>query len=148
VETGHSLVKYLIHAPTMRTPKCVQYTENAYLAMKAILKAVMDHNKTNPTNPIRVVLCSGLCTFYGKMDPDVAAGQMLAAYNNALSPPKWIDWEFASERENQVSLLTRKCLCQQTAPKATPHNFLLYILKNVVVINNDRCIVPLYYWLY
>ena len=79
VETRDLTIPYLISAPTMRIPMNVSNTLNAYLAFRAAIRAVKQHN-AGSNKPIRSLLCPGLCTAVGRMQPDVAAKQMAAAY--------------------------------------------------------------------
>ena len=79
VETNDPRIPYLVSAPTMRVPMNVSNTVNAYLAFRAALVAVRDHNRRHPGS-IRSLLCPGLATFYGCMDPRRSARQMLLAY--------------------------------------------------------------------
>jgi O-acetyl-ADP-ribose deacetylase (regulator of RNase III) len=80
VETRDARIPYLVSAPTMRVPMNVADTVNAYLAFRAALIAVRDHNRAAPEIPIQSLLCPGLATFYGCMDPRRSARQMLHAY--------------------------------------------------------------------
>jgi O-acetyl-ADP-ribose deacetylase (regulator of RNase III) len=79
VETLDAAVPYLISAPTMRVPMDVSETLNAYLAFRAAIRAVKQHNAVD-NRSIRSLLCPGLCTAIGRMSPDLAARQMAAAY--------------------------------------------------------------------
>jgi O-acetyl-ADP-ribose deacetylase (regulator of RNase III) len=79
VETLDTAIPYLISAPTMRVPMNVSKTPNAYLAFRAAIRAVKQHNAESD-RPIRSLLCPGLCTAIGRMQPDMAAKQMAAAY--------------------------------------------------------------------
>lgn len=75
------LIKYLISAPTMRVPLDVSTTVNAYLAFRAIILAVHNHNKKAAgTDKIRSVLCPGLGTAVGLMPKVRCANQMLQAF--------------------------------------------------------------------
>lgn len=77
-------IRYLISAPTMRTPCDVSNTVNAYLAFVAALRVADQHPEINS------VLCPGLGTAIGKMPAWNCAIQMHAAwkrYNN----PKFFD---------------------------------------------------------
>jgi O-acetyl-ADP-ribose deacetylase (regulator of RNase III) len=80
VETRDARIPSLVSAPTMRVPMNVADTVNAYLAFRAALIAVRDHNRAAPDIPIQSLLCPGLATFYGCMDPRRSARQMLHAY--------------------------------------------------------------------
>jgi O-acetyl-ADP-ribose deacetylase (regulator of RNase III) len=58
VETLDPDIPFLVSAPTMRVPMNVSNTLNAYLAFRAAIRAVRQHNKTD-ARPIRKVLCPG-----------------------------------------------------------------------------------------
>jgi O-acetyl-ADP-ribose deacetylase (regulator of RNase III) len=73
--------QYLIVSPTMRVPgDDVGETINAYLAMRAALAAVLDHNQGGRRRIERVAV-PGLGTGVGGMAPDESARQMRAAYD-------------------------------------------------------------------
>ncbi|CAL1533920.1 unnamed protein product [Lymnaea stagnalis] len=77
-------IEYLISAPTMRVPEVVKETANAYLAFRAVILAVEEHNSNkqdiNPFKPIKRVLVPGLATMVGRMPAKRCAYQMLQAY--------------------------------------------------------------------
>ncbi len=83
---GEEDFKFLISSPTMRVPQNVSGSVNAYLAFRAALIAVLEHNKTSE-NKINSVLCPGLGTAIGKLDPKIAAMQMYTAYEFILKKP-------------------------------------------------------------
>ena len=106
-------VKYVAHTPTMRVPRDVCGTDNAYATMKASLLAVKAHNHTVDTFPkelqlfpkmyrINSVVTTGLATLAGRMPFDKVAKQMALATYHVMNPPKMIDWYFASERDAQI----------------------------------------------
>ncbi|RTQ49324.1 Appr-1-p processing protein [Hymenobacter gummosus] len=76
LETGDAQIPYLISAPTMRVPTNfnIPTSINAYLAMKAVLIQARAHER------IATVAVPGMCTGVGRMQPEIAARQMLAAY--------------------------------------------------------------------
>jgi O-acetyl-ADP-ribose deacetylase (regulator of RNase III) len=80
IETFDMEIPYLVSAPTMRVPMDVSNSLNAYLAFRAAIRAVRQHNSIS-TKPIRSVLCPGLCTAVGRMPAALAAKQMAAAYS-------------------------------------------------------------------
>jgi O-acetyl-ADP-ribose deacetylase (regulator of RNase III) len=80
IETLDACIPFMISAPTMRIPADVSGTLNAYLAFRAALCAVKLHNASSPPIPISSVLCPGMATAIGNMPPQIAAGQMHAAY--------------------------------------------------------------------
>lgn len=75
--------KYLVCAPTMRVPMVITDTVNAYLAFRATLIALKEFPQ------IESVLCPGLGTTIGKMDPGIAALQMRVAYNQIEKNRPW-----------------------------------------------------------
>ena len=77
VETGDPKFPNLVVAPTMRVPGDVGGTVNAYLAMRAAL-AMSDRVG------LRSLLCPGLGTAVGQMDPTIAARQMRLAWDNIV----------------------------------------------------------------
>ena len=83
VETRDATIPFLISAPTMRVPMSVSNTLNAYLAFRAAIRAVRQHNTEN-NRLIRSVLCPGLCTAIGRMPPRLAAKQMATAYRTCV----------------------------------------------------------------
>lgn len=83
VATGHPTIPWCISAPTMRTPADVADTVNAYLALRAALLAVIDHNRRGQP-PIARVLCPGLATAVGRMPVDRCARQMRAAWDRVV----------------------------------------------------------------
>ena len=82
VPTHDRLFPWLISAPTMRVPMDVSGTVNAFLAFRAVIRAVRDHNQTGAA-AIHTVLCPGLGTAVGRMEPASCARQMYAAYRTA-----------------------------------------------------------------
>ena len=88
IETNHPQIPLCISAPTMRVPEPVHHTVNAYLALRAALRAA----KADPR--IKTVLCPGLGTAVGRMSDDRCAVQMYAAYEvvvlgQTLAPRTW-----------------------------------------------------------
>ncbi|RFS16497.1 macro domain-containing protein [Emticicia sp. C21] len=80
IETGDSVIPFLISAPTMRVPMNfnIDTSVNAYLAMKAVLIQA----KNEPG--INSVAVPGLCTGVGRMAPMIAARQMFQAYKEII----------------------------------------------------------------
>ncbi|HEY4238834.1 MAG TPA: macro domain-containing protein [Kofleriaceae bacterium] len=83
VPTLHADIPWCISAPTMRVPRNVAETVNAYLAFRAALRAVLAHNASGE-RPIRRVLCPGLATHVGKMPVARCARQMRVAWDRVL----------------------------------------------------------------
>jgi O-acetyl-ADP-ribose deacetylase (regulator of RNase III) len=88
VETHHKDIPFLISAPTMRVPLDVSTTVNAYLAFRASIRAVREHNKAAGRR-IETVLCPGLGTAVGAMAPEVCARQMHYAYGTSHLGQVW-----------------------------------------------------------
>lgn len=80
VPTYHDAYTWLVSAPTMRVPMSVETTANAYLAFRAILRAIREHNGTHES-PIRSLVCTGLGTGVGCIPPKRCAKQMRYAYD-------------------------------------------------------------------
>jgi len=91
---NHPKYKFIAHVPTMvAVPKSsinstdsikdLNNTRNAYLAFRALLSAVLNHNKIND-NKIQSIVTNSFCTEYniddGGMDPEEAAKQMRLAF--------------------------------------------------------------------
>ena len=66
----------LVSAPTMFLPHDVSKTRNAYHAMMAALMAFKKFGKCD------LLVATGLCCGYGKMDPVVSAKQIREAYDD------------------------------------------------------------------
>jgi O-acetyl-ADP-ribose deacetylase (regulator of RNase III) len=101
VETQHPKHPYVAHTPTMRVPMEIAHTDNVYLAMSVMLRAVRHHNKT-AEQPIQVVACPGLGTGTGNVPFKEAAYQMALACKNFLNPPSYIDWVYADRRQSRI----------------------------------------------
>jgi len=87
VPTGNRRIPRLVVAPTMRRPGDISETENAYLAMRAALEAVREHNEKRaeaPDDRIRTLLVPGMGTGVGGMGPSDAADQMKRAVIEVL----------------------------------------------------------------
>lgn len=86
VDTGHIDWPLLIVAPTMRVPENVSHTLNSYLAFRATLLAVAAKNAATPA--IRSIVCPGLGTGIGGVDPRRCAVQMRLAFKQAAGPAR------------------------------------------------------------
>jgi len=83
VATDDARWPWLIVAPTMRVPESVGQTVNAYLAFRAALLAIRRHDA-----PIRSLVCCGLGTGIGGMEPRRCAVQMRLALRHAEGPAR------------------------------------------------------------
>lgn len=86
VPTFDDDIPYMISAPTMREPSDVSETDNAYLAFRAVLRAVRAHNVRADAaiRPIRMVLCPGLATGTGNLPVAACAAQMRRAFDEEM----------------------------------------------------------------
>jgi O-acetyl-ADP-ribose deacetylase (regulator of RNase III) len=82
VPTGHARWPYLIAAPTMRVPEHAGQTLNAYMAFRAVLLAAAR------VPEIRSIVCPGLCTGIGGMEPRRCAIQMKMALRQVTGPAR------------------------------------------------------------
>lgn len=101
VPTGHPAHPFVAHAPTMRVPMNICGTDHVYLALWATLTAVHRHNQTE-ARKIHHLVCPGLGTGTGGMDPLEAGLQMCLAYEHFLNPPTVINPTFAQVRHERI----------------------------------------------
>lgn len=104
VETGSVLIPWCVSAPTMRQPMGVADTLNAFLAFRAALLAVRDHNRTK-RSPIRRLLCPGLGTAVGNMPAPRCARQMRAAWDRVVEQRAFFPTSLRAAVEDQDRLL-------------------------------------------
>jgi O-acetyl-ADP-ribose deacetylase (regulator of RNase III) len=104
INTNHNKWSYMISAPTMRIPENVAFTLNAYIAFRAILIAINSFNESKPKRPIKSLVCSGLGTGIGSMEPVKCAAQMRAAYKLIKEPARISS--FAEIHKLHLTLLT------------------------------------------
>lgn len=83
LEMENRKLPHIIVAPTMRTPGNIRGTINAYLAMRAVLVAVLKHNESRPVK-IEHIVVPALGTGVGRMPFEEAAQQMSKAYQNIM----------------------------------------------------------------
>lgn len=83
IETGEPRWPLLVVAPTMRVPESVAQSLNAYLAFRAALLACRRH-----ATGINSLVCCGLGTGIGNMEPTRCAAQMRIAYKHAQEPAR------------------------------------------------------------
>lgn len=84
IEMSYRQFSFLIIAPTMRVPSNVGKSINAYLAMRAILVAVLQHNSITSNEKINHIILPSLCTGVGGMPFQEAAEQIYTAILNIL----------------------------------------------------------------
>lgn len=83
VETEHDDIPWCVSAPTMRIPRDVSDTVNAFLAFRAALRAVIAHNASG-AQKIETLLCPGLGTAVGRMPAHRCARQMRMAWDRVV----------------------------------------------------------------
>jgi O-acetyl-ADP-ribose deacetylase (regulator of RNase III) len=88
VETNHATWPYLVAAPTMRVPENIAQTTNAYLAFRAALLAIGRFNKDAGKPIIRSLVCPGLGTGIGLLEPRRCAVQMRMALKSVVDPAR------------------------------------------------------------
>lgn len=100
VPTGNATIPWLIVAPTMRVPMSfnIATSVNAYLAMKAVLIAALQHDE------IRSVAVPGLCTGVGRMPASISAHQMVMAYDEVVVGRRPDIGDFAAAQRHQSEL--------------------------------------------
>ena len=104
ININHNKWSYMISAPTMRIPENVAFTLNAYNAFRAVLIAINSFNESQPQKPIKSLVCSGLGTGIGSMEPIKCAAQMRAAYKLIKEPARIPS--FAEIHKSHQTLLT------------------------------------------
>jgi len=104
INTNHGKWSYMIAAPTMRVPENIAFTLNAYIAFRAILIAINNFNESKPNRPIKSLVCSGLGTGIGSMEPVKCATQMRAAYKLIKESARISSFE--EIHKSHLSLLT------------------------------------------
>jgi O-acetyl-ADP-ribose deacetylase (regulator of RNase III) len=89
IPTPEGPFSHLISAPTMRKPHPVFWTQNAHLALRAVLQAVLRWNADSADTdalPIQAIYCPGLATGAGMMPSGRAARQMRRAWDQMQTP--------------------------------------------------------------
>lgn len=86
-EVGYK-IKYLIHTPTMRIPERITDPRIVYQCMRSTL--IEAHNIG--AEEIVIPAFGGLT---GKVDHEMIAAMMKAAYDQIKNPPTKIDWRYA-----------------------------------------------------
>ncbi|MDB9975548.1 macro domain-containing protein [Candidatus Thioglobus sp.] len=104
INTNHDKWSYMIAAPTMRIPENIAFTLNGYIAFRAILTAINRFNESKPKRPIKSLVCAGLGTGIGSMEPVKCATQMRAAYKLIKEPARISS--FAEIYKSHLTLLS------------------------------------------
>lgn len=118
-ETGNSQHPWLVHAPTMRVPLIIDGTDAVYNATRAALLAIFQHNKSaGEDRKIESVVFPAMGAGCGQVPPDSVARQMKLAWDSIRNPPKAINWQYASARQNAVFSTTAYCPSKTLCPNA------------------------------
>ncbi|EIO3442315.1 macro domain-containing protein [Salmonella enterica] len=109
-ETGDGEHPWLVHAPTMRVPLIIDGTDAVYNATRAALLAIFQHNKSAAEyKKIKSVVFPAMGAGCGQVPPESVARQMKLAWDSFSNPPKAINWQYASDRQNAVFSTTAYC---------------------------------------
>lgn len=118
-ETDNSKHPWLVHAPTMRVPLIIDGTDAVYNATRAALLAIVQHNKSaGEDRKIESVVFPAMGAGCGQVPPDSVARQMKLAWDSFSNPPKAINWQYASARQNAVFSTTAYCPSKALCPNA------------------------------
>lgn len=79
LETSNERFKFMAHVPVKMYDEDIENTSNAYLAFRALLVCILNHNKVSE-NKIKSIVCSSFCTDNGIMHPHKAVRQLRVAY--------------------------------------------------------------------
>lgn len=101
LETGHTAVPFLCHAPTMRLPGDITRTDNVYRATRAALLCIYHHNRTSERT-IDSVAFPAFGAGFGGVEPDEVARQMAVAWRLFREPPYPPSWDRALDRERLI----------------------------------------------
>jgi O-acetyl-ADP-ribose deacetylase (regulator of RNase III) len=101
VPTGHPSHPFVAHSPTMRVPMNIQGTDHVYLALWAALTAIHRHNRSEALK-INSIVCPGLGTGTGGMEPVEASLQMRLAYEHFCRPPANLNPSVAQDRHEKI----------------------------------------------
>jgi O-acetyl-ADP-ribose deacetylase (regulator of RNase III) len=104
VPTQHPDIPWCISAPTMRVPRDVAETVNAYLAFRAALRAVLAHNAAGLPR-ISTLLCPGLATAVGHMPVARCARQMRVAWDHVLGDKRAMPRSLRAAADIELALL-------------------------------------------
>jgi O-acetyl-ADP-ribose deacetylase (regulator of RNase III) len=107
IEQGQMIVgkyKYLAHTPTMRVPKDVSNTDNAYIAFRALLTELIDHNCKY--KDINTVVMTSFCCGAGKMSSLQSAKQMRFAYDCVIGNTQ-CNWNTANNIDKMLDLINK-----------------------------------------
>ncbi|MCB0714207.1 MAG: macro domain-containing protein [Ignavibacteriae bacterium] len=99
--TGQPDYRYIVHAPTMRTPGVIAGTDKVYIATWASLLAIYRHN-VETSDEICTVGFPAMGAGFGGVPYKEVARQMATAYKHYLHPPHRMDWDMVIRREKAI----------------------------------------------
>lgn len=102
IPTTNKKHPYLAHTPTMEFPWNISKTVNVYLAMKATLLIIKEHNLLYPDNEIKTTLFPMFGGGCGNVNPYSIAKQMKLAYEHVYNPSSSVSWESANKRIDEI----------------------------------------------
>ncbi|EGU4607862.1 phage tail protein [Salmonella enterica] len=143
IETGNSQHPWLVHAPTMRVPLIIDGTDAVYNATRAALLAISQHNKSaGEDRKIKSVVFPAMGAGYGQVSPDSVARQMKLAWESFSNPPKAINWQYASARQNAVFNTTAYCPSKTLCPNARTEYMGFGERRTYCTKSGNTCISP------
>ncbi|EHM9141934.1 macro domain-containing protein, partial [Salmonella enterica] len=143
IETGNSKHPWLVHAPTMRVPLIIDGTDAVYNATRAALLAIFQHNKSVAEyKKIKSVVFPAMGAGCGQVPPESVARQMKLAWDSFSNPPKAINWQYASARQNAVFSTTAYCPLQTVCPNASSRYIGSGDYKTYCTKSGGVCISP------
>ncbi|EJU1658950.1 macro domain-containing protein [Salmonella enterica] len=141
--TGNSKHPWLVHAPTMRVPLIIDGTDAVYNATRAALLAIFQHNKSaGEDRRITSVVFPAMGAGCGQVSPDSVARQMKLAWDSFSNPPKAINWQYASARQNAVFSTTAYCPSKTLCPNARTEYIGFGDYRTYCKKSGNTCISP------
>ena len=101
IDSGHSAIPFLVHAPTMRVPGSIAGTDKVYSATWAALLAIHRFNLTSDRK-IEIATFPAMGTGFGGVPATEAGRQMVAAWRHYREPPHRLDWDHVASRQRSI----------------------------------------------
>jgi O-acetyl-ADP-ribose deacetylase (regulator of RNase III) len=100
-DADETKIHQLLHAPTMMYPMTLRTVENVYMAFKAVL---LESHFTQAKESDMTIMCPGLGTCTGAVDPEDAADAMRQAYDDVLLVRGYYNWDQAFRKIKQLGI--------------------------------------------